>query len=85
MAPDDLNAPLGQKEQPNERRARMIGVPQAVAGLLAGSILVFVGWAAFVSDPFGGEPVVVLATKTGGTDAARGADGNRRHSPAASG
>ena len=79
MAPDDLNAPLGQKEQANERRARMIGVPQAVAGLLAGSILIFVGWAAFVSDPFGGEPVVVLATKTGGTDAARGADGNRRH------
>lgn len=79
MAPDDLNAPLGQKEQADERKARLIGVPQAVTGLLAAAILIFAGWAAFVSDPLGGEPVVVIAAKTRGSDAARGAEGNRRH------
>jgi polysaccharide deacetylase 2 family uncharacterized protein YibQ len=80
VAPDDLNAPLGQKEQADEPPARMIGVPQILAGLLAASILVVVGWAAFVTDPLGGEPVAVVATKSAAESGAAGpADGSRRH------
>ncbi len=61
MAPDDLNAPLGQVKPKPPRR---IGAPQVLAGLLAASGLVVVVWAAFVHDPLGGEPVAVVSRKT---------------------
>ncbi len=61
MAPDDLNAPLGQTKP---KPPRCIGAPQVLAGVLAVSGLVVVGWAAFVHDPLGGEPVAVVSLKT---------------------
>jgi uncharacterized protein len=73
---DDLNAPLGQ-----HKRTRLpklpVSAPQLVAGVLGVSGLVVVAWAAFVSDPLGGEPTAVIATKTTTpTQAARDGDGD---------
>ena len=62
MPSDDLNAPLGQDKKP-ARRKLPIAAPQFLAGLLGLFGLVVLGWATFVNDPLGGEPVVVLATK----------------------
>lgn len=62
MPSDDLNAPLGQNQTASKRRLP-IAVPQVLAGLLALFGLVVLGWAIFVNDPLGGEPMVVLATK----------------------
>ena len=62
MAPDDLNAPLGQTKHKTLPKLP-IAAPQLLAGALALSGLVVVGWAAFVNDPLGGEPVAVVATK----------------------
>jgi hypothetical protein len=57
----DLNAPLGQ-----DKRKRLptlpVSEPQLLAGVLGVSGLVVVAWAAFVSDPLGGEPTAVVAT-----------------------
>lgn len=62
MAPDDLNAPLGQAKR--KRLPKLPGTaPQWLAGVLGLSGLVVVAWAAFVKDPLGGEPVAVVATK----------------------
>ena len=62
MAPDDLNAPLGQAKR--KRLPNLPGTaPQWLAGVLGLSGLVVVAWAAFVKDPLGGEPVAVVATK----------------------
>jgi uncharacterized protein len=56
---DDLNAPLGQR--PRQRRGNIrIPVPQIIVGALALFVGVFVFWAAFRNEPFGGEPVAVL-------------------------
>ena len=59
---DDLNALLGQ-----DKRKRLptlpVSAPQLVAGILGVSGLVVVAWAAFVSDPLGGEPTAIVATK----------------------
>jgi uncharacterized protein len=63
LAPDDLNAPLGQEKQ--KRLPKLpVSAPQMLAGVLGLSGLVVVAWAAFVHDPLGGEPVAVLATKS---------------------
>jgi len=62
VAPDDLNAPLGQAKR--KRLPNLPGTaPQWLAGVLGLSGLVVVAWAAFVKDPLGGEPVAVVATK----------------------
>jgi polysaccharide deacetylase 2 family uncharacterized protein YibQ len=59
---DDLNAPLGQDKQ--KRLPRLPATaPQMLAGLLGLSGIVVVAWAAFVSDPLGGEPTAIVATK----------------------
>src|SRR5262245_48446570 len=59
---DDLNAPLGQDKQ--KRLPRLPATaPQMLAGVLGLSGIVVVAWAAFVSDPLGGEPGAVVATK----------------------
>ncbi len=61
MAPDDLNTPLGQIK--SKRLPNIPGTaPQWLAGVLGLSGLVVVGWAVFVKDPLGGEPVAVVAT-----------------------
>jgi hypothetical protein len=61
VAPDDLNAPLGQTKRKTLSKLPVTG-PQILAGVLALSGLVIIGWAAFVNDPLGGEPVAVVAT-----------------------
>jgi polysaccharide deacetylase 2 family uncharacterized protein YibQ len=84
LAPDDLNAPLGQEKQ--KRLPKLpVSAPQMLAGVLGLSGLVVVAWAAFVHDPLGGEPVAVVATKSepsaqpgraGGPDGAQNAQHN---------
>ena len=62
MPPDDLNTPLGQIK--SKRLPNIPGTaPQWLAGVLGLSGLVVVGWAVFVKDPLGGEPVAVVATQ----------------------
>lgn len=61
MAPDELNAPLGQNK-PKKPPKLSLAAPQFLAALLGLAGLVVVGWAAFVHDPLGGEPVAVVAT-----------------------
>lgn len=64
MPSDELNAPLGQDRDKRKAGApRAVGASQIVAGLLALSGLVVAGWAMVVSDPLGGEPVAVVATR----------------------
>lgn len=87
---DDLSAPLGQN-RPRRAAARWLGklglnrIPitpmQAVAGGLGLAVGAVVLWAVAVDDPLGGEPMVVVAAKTGGpgpADAA-GSKANPRH------
>jgi uncharacterized protein len=63
---DDLNAPLGQDKQ--KRLPKLpLSAPQLLAGALGLSGVVVVAWAAFVTDPLGGEPTAVVATKVSPT------------------
>lgn len=59
---DDLSAPLGHATR--HRRWKIpIAVPATIAGGLVFCLVIFVVWAAVVTDPLGGEPVVVVATE----------------------
>ena len=60
MATDDLSAPLGQHRK-KRRAAIRLPIPQIVAGALALFLAIFVLWAAVGNNPFGGEPVAVVA------------------------
>ena len=62
MAPNDLNAPLGQDKRKRPPKLT-VAAPRILAGALGLSGLIVLAWAAFVNDPFGGEPVAVVATK----------------------
>jgi len=62
VASDDLNAPLGLGKAKQLFKLPVTG-PQMLAGVLGLSGLVVVGWAMFVNDPLGGQPVAVVATK----------------------
>ncbi len=75
MEADDLNAPLGQTKKKSRLPKLPVATPQILAALLGLVGVVVVGWAAFVNDPLGGEPVVVVATKSAGP-AADGAAGD---------
>jgi polysaccharide deacetylase 2 family uncharacterized protein YibQ len=60
VAADDLSAPLGQ--QPKKPRfAVPVAVPRALAGLLGVCLLTFLAWTVLISDPLGGEPMVVVS------------------------
>ena len=66
MASDDLNAPLGQKSGQTKKKWQSkipAAAPQVLAGILGLFGLAVAGWAMFVNDPLGGEPVAVIATK----------------------
>jgi len=66
VASDDLNAPLGQEtgQDKQKRLSKLPAVgPQMLAGMLGLFGLSVVGWAVFVNDPLGGEPVAVVAAK----------------------
>jgi hypothetical protein len=67
VAPDDLNAPLGLGK--GTRLSKLpVNPPQILAGALGLSGLVVVGWATFVHDPLGGQPIAVVATKLSSPD-----------------
>jgi uncharacterized protein len=61
---DDLSTPLGQNTKRKPSRLP-IALAVVVAGALSLGVAVFVVWAAVVDDPFGGEPVVVIAANPG--------------------
>ena len=76
MEADDLNAPLGQSRKKHRLPKLPVAAPQMLAGALAMVGLVVVLWAAFVNDPLGGEPIVVVATKSGSGTAAEAPSGD---------
>jgi polysaccharide deacetylase 2 family uncharacterized protein YibQ len=56
---DDLNTPLGRdRKDRSEKRASI--VPWVLAGLLSLCLATFLVWTAVFTDPFGGEPMVVM-------------------------
>ena len=60
MADDDLDAPLGKGKK---RKALKLpaALPQVVAGVLGLTIVVVGGWTVLASNPYGGEPIAVIA------------------------
>ncbi len=62
MADDELNQPLGRTARKTRQRRLPLALPRIAAGLLALCLAVFAGWAMLVTDPYGGEPMVVIAT-----------------------
>ena len=70
MTPDDLNAPLGLGK--GKRLSKLPASPQQIlASALGVSGLVVVGWATFVHDPLGGQPVAVVGAMPGDAVAIR--------------
>ena len=63
-AADDLDAPLG-KDKKKKRAALPVSGPQAMAVVLGVCVLVVGLWAVFFEDPYGGEPIAVVAAKLG--------------------
>ena len=65
MADDDLSAPLGTERKEKSRPA-LHGCRSAfrtcIAGVLGLFVLACAAWALLVDDPFGGEPIAVVAT-----------------------
>jgi polysaccharide deacetylase 2 family uncharacterized protein YibQ len=59
---DDLNTPLAAPAA-KHRLALPISAPQVLAGALGLVLAAFVGWAAVVEDPLGGEPVGTASIK----------------------
>jgi len=63
VADDELSAPLGKSAKKERRRFRLpIRIPHMIAGLLGLFVLACTAWALMVDDPFGGEPIAVVAT-----------------------
>ncbi len=86
MAPDDLNAPLGQKK--NKRLPKLPANAQQILAVLLGLFgLAVAAWGIFVNDPLGGEPVAVVATAppagSAHVDAAAALEQHYRHDGAA--
>jgi uncharacterized protein len=86
VAPDDLNAPLGQKK--NKRLPKLPANAQQILAVLLGLFgLAVAAWGIFVNDPLGGEPVAVVATAppagTAHMDAAAALEQHYRHDGAA--
>ena len=67
MADDELSAPLGRKAKGAPRRFKLPTryLPHVVALALGLFICAFAGWALVVSDPIGGEPIALVATRLG--------------------
>ena len=83
MAPDDLNAPLGQ-ENGQDKQKGLPKLPAAAPQILAGALglfgIVVVAWAIFVNDPLGGEPTAVVATGSPVIPQAKPAGDGEQHS-----
>ena len=95
MAADDLDAPLETplgikpKSEPrsttrSKRFTPPVTPPQAIAGLLGAAIVVAGVWTLVAKDPYGGEPVAIVATPGNGAAAtSSGAVANAAAPPAA--
>ena len=68
---DDLTAPLGQEAKKKRRATLPLFVPQAAAGALGLSVVIFLLWAATAEDPFGGEPMAVVLVDPGALNPAK--------------
>lgn len=79
MDPDELNAPLGQSKKKKKPKFP-VAVPQLIAGMLGSFGILVMGWAAFVNDPLGGEPIAVVATKLPGAAQRSGSSDGNEHS-----
>jgi polysaccharide deacetylase 2 family uncharacterized protein YibQ len=65
VAADDLSTPLGQ--EPKKRRFALPPImPRAIAGALGLCLLGFVAWTVLISDPLGGEPMVIVSADARG-------------------
>jgi uncharacterized protein len=62
LADDELNEPLGKTARKTRRLRLPAALPRIAAALLAVCLSVFAGWAMLVTDPYGGEPMAVVAT-----------------------
>ncbi|MGI8524755.1 MAG: divergent polysaccharide deacetylase family protein [Pseudolabrys sp.] len=60
---DDLDVPLGTDKKARKTLKLPVAAPQLVAGLLGLSAIVVGAWTLFSDDPFGGEPIAVVATR----------------------
>ena len=71
MADDELSAPLGRKAKAAPRRFKLPTryLPHVIAVALGLFVCAFAGWALVVNDPIGGEPVAMVATGLGATEA----------------
>ncbi|HEY0220085.1 MAG TPA: divergent polysaccharide deacetylase family protein [Afipia sp.] len=58
---DDLSAPLGQSAPRNRRFRLPFSAPQAIAAAFGLFLLLFLGFALFNDNPFGGEPIAHVA------------------------
>jgi len=64
VAADDLDAPLG-KTKKRKGLTLPVALPQLVAGVLGLTIAAAGLWTVLASDPYGGEPVAVVAANAG--------------------
>jgi hypothetical protein len=69
VAADDLNAPLGQTKKRSFKLP--IALPQAIAGVLGLFLAAFMLWALVNDNPFGGEPIIVVAADKPGRGSAK--------------
>jgi polysaccharide deacetylase 2 family uncharacterized protein YibQ len=72
LATDDLDAPLGtEKKRKSAAKWKLpFGLPQLVAGALGACVAAVSLWTVLAKDPYGGEPVAVVATRMGSAAAA---------------
>lgn len=65
MSIDDLTTPLGRQHAKRRRYRLPFSVAQALAVVLGLFLAIFIGFAIFGDNPFGGEPVVRVAITPG--------------------
>jgi polysaccharide deacetylase 2 family uncharacterized protein YibQ len=77
---DDLNTPLAAPKT-KRRLLPPITAPQLLTGIFGLFLAVFLGWAAVVDDPLGGEPgaVASIPARSAGKDAGKSAEAKSRH------
>ena len=81
MADDNLDAPLGKRKKRKPLKLP-VALPQVVAGLLGLSIAVVGGWTVLASNPYGGQPIAVVAMGTDGAKDAKAASAQKASGPA---
>jgi polysaccharide deacetylase 2 family uncharacterized protein YibQ len=63
LADDELDAPLGKGKKKRKQLKLPLGLPQLVAGALGLSVAVVGAWTVLASNPYGGEPIAIVAAK----------------------